>query len=277
MRFSILIANYNNGRFFKDCYNSIVNQTYANWEAIVVDDASTDDSVSVIKNLITGDDRFKLYINDINYGCGYTKRKCIELATGNICGFVDPDDALTPDAVQEHIVCYQQNSDHVLIYSRYFLCNEDLTRNGAIPQRQVVNTSDKYYFNLKGQVTHFASFVKETYNKTEGIDKWMRRAVDQDLYLKMSETGSFYFLDKPLYLYRKHIGGISHEVNGDTTYFWKWFAITQAAKRRNINIENLFTQHFIKRTHYERIKKYYDDSWRMKAYRRIQLLKKFFK
>ncbi len=49
MLFSILIANYNNGHFFKDCYQSIIAQTYANWEAIIVDDCSSDDSVTVIK------------------------------------------------------------------------------------------------------------------------------------------------------------------------------------------------------------------------------------
>ena len=49
MLFSLLIANYNNGRFFKDCYNSIIAQTYTNWEAVIVEDGSTDDSAQVIK------------------------------------------------------------------------------------------------------------------------------------------------------------------------------------------------------------------------------------
>ena len=277
MKFSLLIANYNNGIFFKDCYDSIVSQTYTDWEVIVVDDRSTDDSIEVINNLIRDDKRFTLYVNDKNYGCGYTKHKCAGLATGEICGFVDPDDALVPNALQEHSLCYQQYNDHVLIYSGYFLCNEKLVSTGITSQSEIADTTDKYYFNLKGQVTHFATFVRNAYNKTSGIDEWMRRAVDQDLYLKMSEVGSFYFLDKPLYLYRHHTGGISNPKNGDTTYFWKWYAITQAAKRRDINIEDLFTQHFIKRTHYERIKKYYNNSWRLKVYRQMASFKNFLK
>ena len=50
--FSLLIANYNNGIFFKDCYDSIISQTYTNWEVIVVDDASKDNSVELIQNII---------------------------------------------------------------------------------------------------------------------------------------------------------------------------------------------------------------------------------
>ena len=60
MLFSILIANYNNGHFFNDCFQSIINQTYQNFEVIVVDDGSTDDSVNIIKQLIISDKRFKL-------------------------------------------------------------------------------------------------------------------------------------------------------------------------------------------------------------------------
>src|SRR5690348_14143366 len=101
--FSLLIANYNNGRFFKDCHDSIIAQTYNNWEAIIIDDGSTDHSVEVIKNITGKDARFKFYRNDKNYGCGYTKRRCVELATGDVCAFLDPDDALLPEALEQMV------------------------------------------------------------------------------------------------------------------------------------------------------------------------------
>src|SRR5690554_4791645 len=101
--FSILIAQYNNGHFFNDCYKSILEQTYANWEVIIVDDASTDDSLKVIKDIIKDDSRFKLFTNDTNKGCGYTKRKCAALATGEISGFLDPDDTLEPIALEKMV------------------------------------------------------------------------------------------------------------------------------------------------------------------------------
>ena len=55
VNFSILIANYNNGKYFKECYHSLINQTYENWEVIIIDDASTDNSVEIIESLIKDD------------------------------------------------------------------------------------------------------------------------------------------------------------------------------------------------------------------------------
>ena len=98
MKFSILIANYNNGKFFQDCYKSILQQTYHNWEVVILDDASTDNSVEVIKNIIQNDSRFRWYENEKNEGVGFTKGKLIELAEGEICGYLDPDDAILPNA-----------------------------------------------------------------------------------------------------------------------------------------------------------------------------------
>jgi len=56
MKFSSLIARYNNGKFFKNCYDSLLAQTYPNWEAVISDDGSTDDSQEVIKHMIGNDD-----------------------------------------------------------------------------------------------------------------------------------------------------------------------------------------------------------------------------
>ena len=52
IKVSILIANYNNGEYFADCYNSLINQTYDNWEVIIIDDGSTDDSLEIIQKII---------------------------------------------------------------------------------------------------------------------------------------------------------------------------------------------------------------------------------
>src|SRR6218665_714046 len=101
MLFSILIAHYNNYNYFLDCYKSILEQTYQNFEVILVDDHSTDDSFDKIKELTKDDSRFRLFRNDMNKGVGYTKRRCAENASGEICGFVDPDDAIAETALEE--------------------------------------------------------------------------------------------------------------------------------------------------------------------------------
>lgn len=259
MTFSILIANYNNGRFFKDCYNSILEQTYHDWEVIIVDDASTDDSVEIIEGIIKGDKKFHLFKNEINKGCGFTKRKCVEEARGKFCGFLDPDDALLPEALEEMVNAFDKNPSAVLIHSNLFLCSETLERKALHPSAGPVQDIGDLYFNYAppynnaGPVIAFTSFLKSAYLATEGIDPYMLRAIDQDLYLKLWEVGQFFYLDKPLYLYRIHEGGISHANKGGRAHYWHWYAVMQAARRRNLNIEDMFTDIFISKGKYDRL------------------------
>ncbi|HRH51316.1 MAG TPA: glycosyltransferase family 2 protein [Panacibacter sp.] len=253
MLFSILIANHNNGRFFKDCYNSIIAQTYTNWEAVIVEDGSTDDSVQVIKNIICNDNRFRFVENDKNYGCGYTKRRCAELAKGEVCGFLDPDDTIAANALEKMIQAHQHN-DHALVYSNCYMCDENLVQHGLYPRSRQIDAQKNDFFNLEYAVLAFVSFKQSFYIKTAGIDPYMQRAVDQDLYLKLAETGSFYFIEDALYYYRMHHKGISVS-NYDRSVFWHWVAIMQAAKRRNINVEELFLQNYVSKEKFAKLEK----------------------
>jgi glycosyltransferase involved in cell wall biosynthesis len=237
--FSILIANYNNGRFFQDCYDSIVSQNYTNWEVVIVDDCSTDDSVMLIINLIGSDSRFKFFENTENRGCGYTKNRCSDVASGEICGFLDPDDALTVDAIELMVLEHEKNPKASMVYSNLLYCDEYLNFHHENKSRPVQN-SDHLFFDFDGSISAFLSFKKSSYNLTDGINSYLLRAVDRDLVLKLYEVGTAIFLNKGLYKYRIHPNGISTNGNQDRAYFWYWVTVIDAAKRRNLNIEELF-------------------------------------
>lgn len=242
MLFSILIANYNNGHFFKDCYQSIVAQTHANWEVIIVDDCSTDDSVAVMKQIIGDDKRFKIFLNQDNKGCGYTKNKCASLAAGQILGFLDPDDALTDDALEIMVEKHKDFKEAAIITSKYELVDLDMKfiENGShgstIPQNK------SYLTYGMGAFTHFATFKQDSYLKSNGIDSLMKRAVDQDLYYKIEEQGGHLFLNKVLYRYRIHQNGISNNENLFKAQYWHFYAMMKAYERRknlHLAIDNL--------------------------------------
>ncbi|WP_317126328.1 glycosyltransferase [Chryseobacterium sp. 3008163] len=135
------------------------------------------------------DDRFKLYKNHINEGCGATKRKCIEYATGEICAYLDPDDAIYPIALEKSIKEYNRNNTIVATYSRMMMCDENLN-----PQKTFASTKKIYnnecFFNFPIQFAHFFTFKKEIYLRTEGINPELKSAVDQDRYLKILEHGN---------------------------------------------------------------------------------------
>ncbi len=72
--FSVLIANYNDGKYLQEAIESIFAQTYDNWEIIIVDDGSTDNSRDIYDKY-KEDRRFHIFFNERNMGCGYTKKK----------------------------------------------------------------------------------------------------------------------------------------------------------------------------------------------------------
>jgi len=248
MLFSILIANYNNGHFFRDCYESIIAQTYTNWEVILVDDGSTDESIQIIKDIIGEDKRFKFYENASNKGCGYTKARCAELAGGDILGFVDPDDAIKENALSLMVEIYVNNPKVAIVTSNYEMVDLQLNfmYNGKHASRIPKNYS--YLTYGRGALTAFATFNNNAYKKSGGIDKKMKRAVDQDLYYKMEEQGAHLFLDKVLYKYRVHKNSISQNDNLWKAEYWHFYAIVNAyirRKKNKIQIDN-FSKDYIK-------------------------------
>lgn len=244
--FSILTANYNNGHFFKDCYASILNQTYTNWEVIIVDDGSTDNSIEIIKEIIGDDKRFKLFVNKENKGCGYTKNKCAQLANGEILGFLDPDDALIANALTIMAEAHYLNKEAAIITSKYELVDLEMNFKETGKNGSSLPPNKSYLTYGKGSFTAFATFKKKFYLQSAGIDVTMKRAVDQDLYYKLEEQGTHVFVDEILYQYRIHENSISCNDNLYKAEYWHFYAINKAYKRRKrqkLEIDNFTSQY----------------------------------
>ena len=234
MKFSILIANFNNGKFFRDCYESILLQTYPNWEVVILDDSSVDDSVQIIKEIIKDDARFRFYENEKNLGVGFTKNKLIELAEGEICGYLDPDDALASNALQASINVFTKNPKVVLTYSRLVKCDENLNPISEFKSAMQVPNGDACFFNCPIQIAPFVGFRKSVYLQCEKMNPEFRIAEDQDLYYKMYEKGNVRYIDQADYFYRAHQGGISQNENKQSSYDYWGIVIWHAMKRRGL-------------------------------------------
>ena len=238
MKFSVLIAHYNNAKYFKECYDSLLLQTHQNWEAIILDDASEESEKSWVKKIIKGDNRFKYFENTENQGVGYTKSKLIELANGEIVGYVDPDDAILPTAIKKSIKAFKKDKKAVLTYSRFMSCDENLNPISAFKSAHQVQNFDPYFFNFPVQIAHFVCFKKETYFTTEKMNTELKISEDQDLYLKLYEKGKVIFIDETNYLYRTHSGGISQNEHKKKSYEYWAKVIWNAMKRRKLTFIN---------------------------------------
>lgn len=242
--FSVLIANYNNGKYLEEALQSVFAQTYTNWEIILVDDASTDNSNDIYQKY-NNDSRIHIYYNGKNYGCGYTKHRCVELANGEICGFLDPDDVLANEALAKTVKTHCENQSASLVYTDFYYCNHLLnTLEQSTPQTNIPQNTTYLEYG-KGAVSQFATFKKKKYLQTEGINPEFKRAVDQDLYFKLEETGSFVYLPTKLYYYRTNTGNnLSLGINSKIASLWHIIAATDSCRRRNKDIESIVLPYY---------------------------------
>ncbi len=232
--FSVCIANYNNGRFLAETIRSIENQSYTNWEIIIVDDFSNDHSIDIYESII--DKRIKVFFNNENKGAGYTFYKAIELAKGELCGLIGAEDTLEPNALEVMVEMHKKREDASLITSRYNFCDEDLNYLWTSEKREK-NEDLSYLFDRNHAAEQFSVFKMDAYKKTSGINPSIKRAVDMDLYFKLEEVGKMLFIDDVLYSYRLHQGGISQ-----TDYkarFWHLIVVKDACERRGLNPEDV--------------------------------------
>ncbi|PLX21772.1 hypothetical protein C0584_01565 [Candidatus Parcubacteria bacterium] len=236
-KFSIVIANYNYGRYIEEAIKSVFSQTYSNWEIIVVDDGSTDNSVVNIKKFLPSK-RIKLFELNKNMGCGYAKDYAIKKSNGDIVGILDSDDCLSINCLEEVVLAYNKESEAGMIYTTSFQCDSNLEKKkitdwvGALGDNKT---------NLhESRIDHFLTFRKELYSKTVGINNKLRSAVDKDLIYKLEEVTQPVFLDKPLYYRRDNDKGISQKKQEADAYLNCVDVMFDAFKRRKgLNFNNL--------------------------------------
>ena len=203
---SILVANYNNGRFIAETLESAVRQTYPNIEIVVVDDGSQDDSLQVIECFMAAhpDSRIKLVKNSDNKGCGRIKRQCVEQSEGEYFCFLDPEDTILPEAVATLMEVFADHPEYGIVYCTHYLCNENLEPQGVSDYPGLIPEGQSHLTSTGGHISALAICSRKAYDQTSGIDISCWVAEDQDLYLKMEEVAPVCYVDQPMYFYRKH-------------------------------------------------------------------------
>lgn len=121
---SIITPSYNSSIFIKETINSVLAQSYQNWEMIIVDDVSSDNSIQVIEKFIVNDNRIKLIQLEKNSGAAVVRNKAIEIAEGKYIAFLDSDDLWLPEKLEKQIEFMEKNNS-ALSYSNYNLIDEE--------------------------------------------------------------------------------------------------------------------------------------------------------
>lgn len=136
---SVIIPCYNAEKYIAETIESVINQSYHNWELLIVDDCSKDKSEEIIKSYIQKDSRVKYYRTKSNTGTPAEPRNIgIENANGKYIALLDADDLFLPNKLEEQIAFIQEN-DKDLIFSNSIMINEDGKVVRHMVKREVVN------------------------------------------------------------------------------------------------------------------------------------------
>lgn len=138
---SIITPTYNCGKFIGETIESVINQTYENWEMIIVDDCSKDNTKDIVNKYAQNDDRIKYHILETNSGAAIARTRAMELARGDYMAFLDSDDLWVEDKLEKQLKFMKENNFN-------FVCTEyEQIDEQSNPLGKIIKVRDKANYN----------------------------------------------------------------------------------------------------------------------------------
>lgn len=202
---SICIPTYNRKKYLKETIDSILAQTYKDYEIVIVDDGSTDGTEDMIKELgipVT-------YHWQQNSGDAAARNKLIEYAHGQYISFVDSDDLLLPDAVEKMVGVMEEEGGDVVVYGPYFRIDENGKIYGRCKRKLRSGRITKYLFQTILVHSCGSMFPKKLLDDSAGFDTSLNVCSDYDFWLRLSMKCRFIALPAPTFKRRRHSKNLS--------------------------------------------------------------------
>jgi len=211
---SVLMSVYNSERWLAESIESVLNQTFTDFEFLIVNDGSTDESGAIINRYAGQDSRIRVFdkpntglADSLNYGIAHAK--------GEWIARIDADDLWMSDRLKKQMEVAQSTEHIVLIGTGLTLIDDKSTplRAYRYPQQhetllQSLTSGGKFFAHSS------ALYRTKSVRDVGGYRARVLRAEDHDLWLRLSEVGRLYCIEAPLVQIRKHSDQISHDENG---------------------------------------------------------------
>lgn len=213
---SVIMPSYNTGKFIAESIASVVAQTYTDWELIIVDDASTDNTDEIVAKAIRhceeqqGDaailGRICYLKNDRNRGAAYSRNRALREARGKWVAFLDSDDLWAPDKLEKQIAFMQKNG-YAFSYTCYSEMDEKDEKTGVVVGGPAhITKTGMYNYCWPGCLT--VMYDREVVGDIQIAD--IRKNNDYAMWLKIVRKADCYLLAENLASYRKRTGSISN-------------------------------------------------------------------
>ncbi|MDP2365901.1 MAG: glycosyltransferase [Ignavibacteria bacterium] len=214
---SVLMPVFNGEKYLKKAIESVLCQTYTDFEFIIIDDGSTDNSLGIIQ--LFNDTRIKTFKNQSNCGIIDTLNFGLELIRGKYIARMDCDDISLPDRLQRQITYLEEHPDVGVVGCHVEIVDSQL-KPIANPPRPIYNNHLKWRLIYDCPLMHpSVVFRKELITKYGGYSKQFIHAEDFELWARLVDKTNFYQLNATLLLLRKHeenIGTVHYELQKRT-------------------------------------------------------------
>lgn len=201
---SIIMPSCNTAPYIAESIQSVIDQTYKDWELIIVDDCSTDNTDEVITSL--HDERIRYFKNEKNGGAAVSRNKALRKAKGKWIAFLDSDDLWNPEKLEKQIAFMKENG-YAFSYTNYEEIDADGNKTGVrVTGPKKITKSGMYNYCWPGCLTVMYDANHIGLIQIEDIKK----NNDYAMWLKVCKKADCYLLDECLAQYRKgRIGSVS--------------------------------------------------------------------
>lgn len=196
---SVIMPTYNCGLFVEESIRSVQDQTYQNWELIIVDDCSDDDTIKRVHGIQLNDRRIRLFRNKVNSGAAISRNMALQEAKGKWVAFLDSDDLWEPIKLEKQ-VCFMAENGYAFTYTGYKEIDEDSKDIGIVlsgPKH--VTKVGMFAFCWPGCLT--VMYDREKIGLLQIAD--IKKNNDYAMWLKVIKHADCYLLDECLAMYRR--------------------------------------------------------------------------
>lgn len=200
---SVIIPAYNASDFIVETIRSVMQQSYTEWELIISDDGSTDNTADAVRPFLNQRVR---YIKHPNGGVSLARNRGAEIAIGKYLAFLDADDLLTPYSLEKKVHVMQQHEDIALVFCDVAIIDAKSNKTG---EELIGSDHDvlKHLLLWDRTVIPGPSSIlvtREAYDAVGGFDPEFSTAADQDFFFRVACRMKCYRIPEVLTLYRKH-------------------------------------------------------------------------
>lgn len=250
MKISIITASYNYANYIAETIQSVINQTYSDWELIIVDDCSSDNSVEVINSF--KDERIRFFVNDKNLGLKETLKRGIQEATGDWVAFLESDDLWMPNCLQKKADVIKNYPNIALVFNDVETFGEasaNREKNELLFKKSAEYLKNKEYprnmfydLGVMNRILTFSTVIvkKEELMKCD-FDTPIDKFLDWWLFIHLARNNQFYYIPEKLTKWRIHTASYINKKNEKFSLPMSIYAIFDIIKKE----KNIFLTLFL--------------------------------